>query len=241
MPSPRSTSGAPIEVGGLAPGLGITGPGYTPIMDSNRDGANDEVSLLAHGVRRLERATALDGLARTVARLVRPISEGPAGDGLRGDWLGHALHPPLTDFALGCWVSAGVVDLLAGDKGKGAATTLVGTGLLAAAPTALSGAAEWRSLTDRATRRVAAVHATGNSAVILCYLGSWLLRRSGRHRAGIGWGLAGAGLGLFTSYLGGHLSFGRGVGLGERWTTIKDPAANGEGGRYEPQLSEDQP
>ena len=210
-------------------------------MVSTTDGANTDLSALARGVRRIERATALDGLAKAIGHLARPISEGPAGPGLRGNWLGHALHPPLTDFALGCWLSAGVVDLLGGDKGKGAATTLVGAGLIAAAPTALSGAAEWRSLTDRATRRVAAVHATGNSAVILCYLASWMLRRNGKPRAGVGWGLAGAGLGLLTAYLGGHLSFGRAIGFGERWASTRDLVADEAGGRYERHLSEEQP
>ena len=205
-------------------------------MVSNVDGAN-ELTPLARGVLRIEQAAVLDGLAGAVGHLVRPISDGPAGSGLRGSWLGHALHPPLTDIALGCWLSAGVVDLFGGGKGKGAATTLVGAGLVAAAPTALSGAAEWRSLTDRATRRVAAVHATGNSAVILCYLASWMLRRSGKQRAGVGWGLAGAGLGLFTGYLGGHLSFGRGIGIGERWVRSEGT----DTARNERRLSEDQP
>ena len=183
-------------------------------------------------VRRLERLSALDTPSKRIRRLLGPISEGWSGRTLRGDWLGHALHPPLTDIALGCWLGAGLLDLLAGEKGTGAATTLVGAGLIAAVPTVLSGAAEWPSLHDRSTRRVAVVHAVGNAGVIVCYLTSWLLRRSGRGKAGVVWGLAGGSLGLVTAYLGGHLAFGRGVGVGERWIAGPDPLAGGvEAGR----------
>ena len=71
------------------PGLGIASAGYTAIMVSNSDGANTDLGALAGGVRRIERATALDGPAKAIGQLVRPISEGRAGPGLRGNWLGH--------------------------------------------------------------------------------------------------------------------------------------------------------
>jgi len=162
-----------------------------------------------------------------MGRLLGPISESRAGRVLRGGWLGHALHPPLTDVALGCWLGAGLLDLLADEKGEGAARALVGAGLISALPTVLSGAVEWPNLHDRSTRRVAVVHAVGNAAVIACYLTSWLLRRSGRSKAGVGWGLAGGSLGFLTAYLGGHLSIGRGVGVGERWTAAPELLTDG--------------
>ena len=184
----------------------------------NSDAAPGVSAALQSAVRRIERLSALDRPSRCMGRLFGPISKGRAGSALRGDWLGHALHPQLTDVALGCWLGAGLLDLLAGEKGEGAATTLVGAGLISALPTVLSGAAEWPSLHDRSARRVAVVHAVGNAAVIGCYMTSLLLRRSGRGKAGVVWGLAGGSLGLLTGYLGGHLAFGRGVGVGERWT-----------------------
>jgi hypothetical protein len=35
---------------------------------------------------------------------------------LAGTWLGHSLHPLLTDFPLGCWSSASLLDLLGGRR-----------------------------------------------------------------------------------------------------------------------------
>jgi uncharacterized membrane protein len=191
-------------------------------MDSKNRLASAEVSALQSAVRSIERLRILDQPSKYLERLLRPISEGWVGRALRGDWLGHSLHPPLTDVALGCWLGASLLDLFAGEETGGAATALVGVGLISALPTVLSGAAEWPSLHDRSAQRVAVVHAVGNSAVVASYLMSWLSRRSGRRKAGVGWGLAGGSLGLLTGYLGGHLVFGRGVGVGERWAAGPD-------------------
>lgn len=176
-------------------------------------------SALKETVRHIESSPALDPAATLYGRVTKPTSAGRTGTILRGAWLGHALHPLLTDLPLGCWLGAGLLDLFGGKESQAAATRLVGAGLVAAVPTALSGAAEWPNLVDRSSRRVAVVHATGNVALIICYLTSWLLRRGGKRRAGIAWGMAGGCLGWMTGYLGGHLSFGRGVGHGERWAT----------------------
>ena len=53
---------------------------------------------------------------------------------LRGEWLGHALHPTLTDVTLGTWTSATLLDLFGGRDSSAAAQRLIGTGLLAAGP-----------------------------------------------------------------------------------------------------------
>lgn len=196
-------------------------------MEAEVNRAVRRQSALQRAVGGIERMPALDEPSRWMERVFGPISNGWAGSALRGDWQGHALHPPLTDVALGCWLGAGLLDLVAGEKRQDAATTLVGAGLISALPAALAGAAEWSSLPDRSTRRVAVVHAVGNSAVIVCYLTSWLLRRSGRGKAGVVWGLAGGSLGLVTAYLGGHLAFGRAVGVGERWAGESGPQSDG--------------
>jgi len=196
-------------------------------MDPRQSITAEGVSALQGAVRRIERLPALDGLSGRIGRVLGPVSNGRAGRALRGDWLGHSLHPPMTDIALGCWLGASLLDVLAGETSERAATTLVGAGLVSAIPTVLSGAAEWPSLQDRSSRRVAVVHAVGNAAVIACYTTSWLLRRSGRGKAGMAWGLAGGTLGLLTGYLGGHLAFGRRVGVGERWTGAPDHQTDG--------------
>lgn len=48
------------------------------------------------------------------------IPPGALKDALSGAWLGHALHPALTDVVLGSFLSATLLDLLGGDAdGRG--------------------------------------------------------------------------------------------------------------------------
>ena len=71
------------------------------------------------------------------------VPHGPAKDLLSGTWLGHPLHPMLTDLPIGFWTSAMAVDFLAGQKGHKAADRLVALGVLSALPTAAAGLADW--------------------------------------------------------------------------------------------------
>jgi uncharacterized membrane protein len=164
----------------------------------------------------LEQNRRLDVPARVLQRLARQLAKGPRGDALRGNWLGHAVHPLLTDLPLGCWLSAGMLDLIGGKASRRAAQRLVGLGLLAVPPTVATGLADYARVEAPGTRRVGAVHALGNSVVATCYLFSWRTRRAGHHWRGVLWGIVGGSLAWYTGYLGGHLSFGRGVGVGER-------------------------
>ena len=83
--------------------------------------------------RRLESLSALDPVVRTVRPLADALVADPARrDLLRGAWLGHPLHPVLTDLPIGLWTSATVLDLVGGRSARPAATRLVGLGLLAA-------------------------------------------------------------------------------------------------------------
>jgi uncharacterized membrane protein len=165
---------------------------------------------------RIERAQVLDKSTRPLDTAAAAVASGAREPLLRGDWLGHALHPLLTDLPLGCWLSAGVLDLFGGRSSRPAAQRLVGAGLVFAPPTIASGLAEYRQLDQQRTRRVAVVHAGGNTIVGLLYLSSWLARRRGKHARGVLLSTLG-GLGAWgTGYLGGHLSFARGAGMGER-------------------------
>lgn len=169
-------------------------------------------NFLVRWTRSLEEAAGLDG---PVALLQDPVESafgrGARGQVLRGEWLGHALHPLLTDLVIGTWTSAHVLDLVGGDQARGAARTLVGAGLLAAAPTAWTGWAEW-SRSGLREQRVGVVHAVANGLAIGTYAASWLARRRGDHAAGVRLGLAGATLSGAAAYLGGHLATARKVG-----------------------------
>lgn len=143
------------------------------------------------------------------------IPAGPVRDVLAGRWMGHALHPLLTDVPIGAWTSSIVLDLAGGESAESAAELLIGVGLAAVAPTVLSGWSDW-SAASVEDRRVGLAHAAANIAATLCFATSLANRRNGHRRAGRLLSLTGAGALSVGGYLGGHLSYARGVGTGER-------------------------
>jgi hypothetical protein len=169
-------------------------------------------SALVRWTRRLEESAALDGAVRALQPKIRTaFATGPRGSFLRGDWLGHALHPILTDVVLGTWTSATILDVAGGPESSAAAQRLVGTGLLAVGPTAWTGWAEWSAAGPR-EQRVGVVHAVVNAVAIGSYAASWHARRRGRHETGARLALAGAAVSGLGAYLGGHLAIARKVG-----------------------------
>ena len=118
--------------------------------------------------------------------------------------------PPLTDLPIGCWTSAGLLDVLAGRRARPAATLLVGAGVLATVPTIAAGLADSTGLHDEGPRRVVTAHAAGNAVATLLYALSWRSRRRRHHVAGVAWGLAGATVATLAGLLGGHLAFASG-------------------------------
>lgn len=153
---------------------------------------------------------------------------------LSGSWLGHQLHPVLTDLPIGAWGAAVALDLTG--REETAARRLVGLGLLASAPTALAGASDW-SDTYGEDKRVGIVHALANASASALQTTSWLVRRRGHHAAGAAISLVALGLTLGSAYLGGHLSFVRGIGVNrtafqertDSWTDVAGDAEITEG------------
>jgi uncharacterized membrane protein len=175
------------------------------------------------GVEWVERSEAVDHLVARLEPIADQVARGGRRPILEGRWLGHALHPLLTDFPLGCWIGATLLDLLGGRRGRKAARRLVGAGVLAAVPTAAAGLADWRLVGDTATRRVGAVHAIGGTTTTLLYARSWLLRW--RHPvAGAIAGAVAGGVALLTGFLGGHLTLVRQAGAGRRDWPLARPA-----------------
>lgn len=162
----------------------------------------------ARVARGLEHDERLDGLVDDLAPIARAVvGSDTRASVLRGDPLGHKLHPMLTDLPLGLWMSASALDLLGGPSARLAARRLVGLGLLATAPTIAAGLADWESSGERA-RRVGVVHAALNGVAAALYGVSWLARRRGRHELGVLAALGGGGVSAASGYLGGHMSFG---------------------------------
>jgi nitrite reductase/ring-hydroxylating ferredoxin subunit len=170
---------------------------------------------------RLAQLAPLDGPAQAAGKQIRGLlPPGAARDALAGTWLGHALHPALTDVVIGTWMSATLLDLTGGDRA--ASRRLVGLGALAALPTAATGATDWADseAVDDGVRRVGAVHAVANSAALLLQVASWSARRRGHTGRGTALSLLATGGMLASAYLGGYLSFERGVGVNQ---TAFDP------------------
>ncbi len=166
-------------------------------------------------LRRLEGDTNLDGPARGLGKVADAVVRSPrVADGLRGTWLGHALHPLLTDFPLGAWMSASFLDLFGGRDSRGPAQRLVGFGLLVAVPTVATGLAEWQS-TESGARRVGVVHAAVNGTATTLYGYSWLARRRGAHGRAVAAGVAGGMVATLGGYFGGHLSLVRKIGTAD--------------------------
>jgi len=158
---------------------------------------------------RIEHADALDDIAAKVQGLIRRVLP-PAADGmLRGEPLGHPLHPALVAVPIGAWTSASALDLM----GEGsAARKLTALGILSALPTAAAGAADWATTTG-APRRTGLIHAAVNDAALLTYLVSWRARRRGHSIRGAMLSLVGGGLLGVGGWLGGHLAYSQGVGV----------------------------
>ena len=162
---------------------------------------------------RMERAEPIDRLAGPLQEAVNSVlPRGPVKDALHGVWLGHALHPLLTDLPIGFWTSAWILDMVGGRRSQKAADTLVGLGVVSALPTAASGLADWSELLEP-DRRVGAVHAMANVAATSLYAWSFLARRRGRRAKGVALGMAGAAAATVGGFLGGHLSYRRAAGV----------------------------
>ncbi len=184
-------------------------------------------------VDRLAGTEGLDTVGKPVAGWVtKVLGTGTAKDVLSGVWLGHPLHPMLTDLPIGFWTSALTLDLVGGKRSARAAQRLVALGILSAVPTAAAGFSDW-SDTIGEERRLGTAHALSNTVALLLYTLSWRARRRGRRGRGVLLGLLGAGAASAGGYLGGHLVFRKGVGpdrnawkqAGDDWVDVGDETA----------------
>jgi nitrite reductase/ring-hydroxylating ferredoxin subunit/uncharacterized membrane protein len=135
---------------------------------------------------------------------------------LNGTWLGHALHPVLTDIPIGAWSCTMVLDLVSSNAESdgialGADITMA-LGIMGATGAAITGVTDWSDL-DGTDRRVGLMHGLLNSGILVTNIGSLALRLTGKRRAGVALSTIGYLASLFSAYLGGELSFAKGVGV----------------------------
>jgi nitrite reductase/ring-hydroxylating ferredoxin subunit/uncharacterized membrane protein len=145
---------------------------------------------------------------------------GPAGqqaaNALHGVWLGHPLHPILTDLPIGSWTVAAVLDAFEEVSGNRAfargADAAIGLGVVGALGAAVTGLTDWRHTDDRA-RRIGLTHGLLNTGALALYTTSLILRRLNARKAGRGVAMLGYLVANAAGYLGGHLVFGEQVGV----------------------------
>jgi len=179
-------------------------------------------------IREIEGCSAPDSLSEPLSRCVNQVTANDmVKNALSGTWIGHQLHPMLTDIPIGAWTMATALDFTLGDSGALASRQLVGIGVLGAIPTAASGASDW-SDTFGASQRIGLVHAVSNVAATVLQASSWVVRGRGHRNVGVALSAAGLGIVLGSSYLGGHLTLVRGEGVNhtaseplvEEWTDV---------------------
>ena len=129
---------------------------------------------------------------------------------LHGTWLGHPLHPALTDVPIGAWTSAAVLDsmeLSGNDNFKSGADAAVTIGIAGALAAAVAGLTDWTG-TTRKKRKLGLMHGLLNVAATSLYVTSLILRRKEESRkAAIFYSLGGYALVTASAWLGGHLVF----------------------------------
>lgn len=196
---------------------------------------------VAHSVTSVvEGAGFLDKPAKLVVGRLGWLSKSPKfKDLISGTPFGHPLHPPLTELVIGSFLSTTMLDVLAPTAGAKAANRLSAVGMAAFVPTALSGASDWvdTEYSDEKSRRVGLVHAVVNTAALGLYGAALRARRRGCRGRATALSLAGAGVLGAAGYLGGHMTFVRGVGVNQTafdsgpadWTPVLPAAGLADG------------
>ena len=140
----------------------------------------------------------------------RRSPNGPYGDLLKGKWLGHPLHPLLTDIPIGFWTSGVMLDFLSPKQSRKAAhaphrprhdrarSRLRSPGSPTRRPSRIP-----RS--DESLQRMP----SATSRATLMFALSWRARHKDHHARGVMWSLLGSTVATGAGLLGGNLAFGR--------------------------------
>jgi nitrite reductase/ring-hydroxylating ferredoxin subunit/uncharacterized membrane protein len=170
----------------------------------------------------IERQTWLEPASDTVQRgLYNAVNAGGqlghrVSDFLNGTWLGHPLHPAVTDVPVGAWTVAfaldGVQMLTKSRRFMAGADAAVTIGLVGSAISAVSGLADWQYTVGRA-RRIGMAHALLNATAAGLYGTSFICRLRSKRKVGQLTGALGFVAVLFSSFLGGDLSYRERMGM----------------------------
>jgi nitrite reductase/ring-hydroxylating ferredoxin subunit/uncharacterized membrane protein len=137
-------------------------------------------------------------------------------DFFNGTWLGHPLHPVITDVTVGALTAAVVLDGLEKTSdgkafGAGAdAALLLGVG--SAVGAAASGLSDWQ-FTQGEARRIGVLHALLNSTSLVLYITSLIFRKKRKRGLGRNLALTGYAFSIAAAYLGGDLVYRQKIGV----------------------------
>lgn len=147
-------------------------------------------------------------------------------DFMHGTWLGHPLHPVITDVPIGAWTAAAALDsleILGEKKYTRGADAAIAVGLVGAAGAAVTGLTDWTGTTKK-RRKVGLMHGLLNLTATSLYATSFFLRRrKGCRGTAIGLAFAGYGISAIAAYLGGYLVYGQQTGVDHTATAAKYP------------------
>ena len=189
----------------------------------------------------VERQESLDAISTPIVSAVQAATKSrPVKNVLSGTWLGHQLHPLMTDLPIGFWTSALVLDVAGGKDSENAADMLLALGNLSAVGAAASGLADWSDLYG-APQRAGLVHAATNAVSLALFSLSSAARVAGNRGAARKLALAGGGVVSAGAYIGGHLVYSRGIGVSRAGFDIEDDLGEWQGAIAEVDLVDGKP
>lgn len=184
----------------------------------------------------LEEMPWLEKASTTVLGWLEPLLNHPRAprvkDALHGRWLGHSLHPIMTDLPIGFWTSAFVLDLVGARK---SARMMTAAGCVTAVGAAVTGITDW-TVSDGRERRLGMAHGLLNVAGLGCQVMALVSPRRS-YRA---WSWTGYTVSTAAAYLGGELVFGRGLMVDhdawlagpEKWTAVLKESTLADGATH---------
>ncbi len=157
-----------------------------------------------------------DGVSAVVQPLYERYRDNPLVELMHGGrWLGHAVHPALSDLPIGLWSGTLVLDMLGKDVPTDGsrldpAGALSAAGLVAAAGTVATGITDW-TVSDGDDRKVGLFHGLLNLTGVTLQAASLVARLAGYRSSARVLNATSLTVTAGAAYLGGHLVLGRAV------------------------------
>lgn len=177
---------------------------------------------LPPAIQYLEEQPTINSIAESVQNTVTELYDAAGEPGhaiknfLHGTWLGHPLHPILTDIPIGAWTTAVAMDtvemITGSESAASAADAAVAVGLVGAVGAAVTGITDWKE-TDGGARNLGLTHALLNISATMLMTGSLIARKRDARGWAKGLALAGWALTGISSYLGGKLVYREQIGV----------------------------